>query len=52
MNWTAMLTMACIIAVACSIAGVIVWLIDRGVHYAWVLGGFFALAILYVGVAA
>lgn len=52
MNWTAMLLMACIIAVACVLAIVSVWLVDRGVHEAWILAGFFALAILAAGVVA
>lgn len=52
MNWTEMLLMAGVIIVACVMAGVSVWLLDRGVHLAWILAGYFALAILAAGVAA
>ena len=52
MSWTAMLLMAGIIAVACIIAAVGVWLMDRGAHPALILAGYFTLAILAVGVAA
>lgn len=53
MNWAAMGLMAVILGGCMAVAGISTWLIERlGVSPGWILAGYFALAILAVGVLA